>query len=206
MDPGSPPAATNTNGVSLRSANSAVFRPRHANNVRSVATSSSRHRPQLKKAHSWDKLYVSEMTNHTVRRIMPDWVVTTVAGTALNSGATNGTGPNASFCFPRHTAVDNAGNIYVADFRNYTIRKGWAAGTTPIISLDRVGPAHGQVSVAFHLVTGSTGSFTLLWANDAAGPWSPDGNALCTTNVPEVSYQFATPMVDPVRLFRVRTP
>src|SRR5262249_7594853 len=48
-------------------------------------------------------------------------LVSTVAGTA--PGSTDGTGAAARFNFPRSAAVDRAGNVYVADTSNDTIRK-----------------------------------------------------------------------------------
>ena len=72
-------------------------------------------------------LYVADFQNHTIRKITAvgaDWVVSTVAGLAGVSGSTDGTGGNARFTNPDGVAVDSAGNIYVADYGNHTIRKG----------------------------------------------------------------------------------
>jgi sugar lactone lactonase YvrE len=49
--------------------------------------------------------------------------VTTLAGLALVSGATNGTGTNAVFSDPAAIAVDASGNFFVADSQNHAIRK-----------------------------------------------------------------------------------
>jgi sugar lactone lactonase YvrE len=49
--------------------------------------------------------------------------VTTLAGQALVSGATNGTGTNAVFNDPAAIAVDATGNFFVADSQNHAIRK-----------------------------------------------------------------------------------
>jgi len=49
-------------------------------------------------------------------------VVTTVAGLAGNSGSSDGLGSVARFNYPSGVAVDSAGNIYVADTENHTIR------------------------------------------------------------------------------------
>jgi len=46
-----------------------------------------------------------------------------VAGSIGGSGNLNGTGPAARFDYAAGTAVDSAGNMYVADFTNYVIRK-----------------------------------------------------------------------------------
>lgn len=68
-------------------------------------------------------LYVADTLNSTIRKITPAGVVTTLAGSAMNMGATDGTGSDASFTMPRGVAVDGAGNVYVADTFNCTIRK-----------------------------------------------------------------------------------
>jgi prepilin-type N-terminal cleavage/methylation domain-containing protein len=51
------------------------------------------------------------------------YVVSTLAGTAGVTGATNGTGANASFNMPTALATDSAGNLYVADSGNNCIRE-----------------------------------------------------------------------------------
>jgi sugar lactone lactonase YvrE len=68
-------------------------------------------------------LYVTESGNHTIRKITPEGVVTTIAGRATFSGNTNGSGTNATFNVPRGIAVDSGGNLYVADSGNHRIRK-----------------------------------------------------------------------------------
>src|SRR5439155_1044303 len=72
--------------------------------------------------------YVADSHNSTIRKITPDGVVTTLAGTAGQNGSADGTGRVARFTLPSGVAVDNAGNIYVADTYNYTIRKITPAG------------------------------------------------------------------------------
>ncbi|PAW88952.1 MAG: hypothetical protein B9S26_10245, partial [Opitutia bacterium Tous-C4FEB] len=68
-------------------------------------------------------VYVADTANHTIRKITPGGVVTTLAGSAGSLGSTDGTGSAARFYQPRGVAVDVAGNVYVADWLNHTIRK-----------------------------------------------------------------------------------
>ena len=49
--------------------------------------------------------------------------MTTLAGLAGDSGSADGTGSAARFNYPVGVAVDSAGNLYVADAGNNTIRK-----------------------------------------------------------------------------------
>jgi len=112
-------------------------------------------------------LYVADANNNTIRKVTPvgtNWVVTTLAGSAGNSGSTDGTGTNALFNFPFGLAVDSVGNVYVADYGNYTIRKVTPAGvvTTLAGSAGNYGYADG---------TGTNAVFTVVRAVavDSAG-------------------------------------
>jgi sugar lactone lactonase YvrE len=67
-------------------------------------------------------VYVAEYGNNDIRKITSGGVVTTLAGQAGVTGATNATGTAASFNGPGGVAVDNLGNIYVADSGNNLIR------------------------------------------------------------------------------------
>ncbi len=74
---------------------------------------------------SGTNLFVADTGNHTIRKIdlAGGGVVTTLAGLAGTSGATDGTGNAARFNSPVGLTIDAAGNLYVAD-QNYTkIRK-----------------------------------------------------------------------------------
>ncbi len=79
-------------------------------------------------------VYVAEFANHTIRKVTPAGVVTTLAGSALQSGSTNGPGTAARFFNPTGVAVDNAGNVYVADTMNDMIRKIAVDGTVSTVA------------------------------------------------------------------------
>lgn len=68
---------------------------------------------------AWDgvgSLYVSDQNNYTIRKVVvATGAVTTVAGTAGISAATDGTGAAAHFSSPGALAYDGAGNLYVCD-------------------------------------------------------------------------------------------
>jgi len=69
-------------------------------------------------------VYVSDAYNDTIRKVTAEGVATTLAGVVGSRGSADGTGSEARFYSPSGVAVDNAGNIYVADAGNNTIRKG----------------------------------------------------------------------------------
>ena len=65
--------------------------------------------------------------NNTIRELKPvgaNWVVSTIAGLAGTTGTNDGTGTNAWFNNPITAfAMDSAGNLYVTDTGNATIRE-----------------------------------------------------------------------------------
>ena len=73
-------------------------------------------------------VFVADTLNNTLRRISPIGIVTTLAGVPGVSGATNGTGSAALFNRPSGLAIDSAGNLYLADTGNSTVRKITSAG------------------------------------------------------------------------------
>ncbi|WP_460505135.1 NHL repeat-containing protein [Hydrogenophaga soli] len=68
-------------------------------------------------------VYVADQCNDTIRKITPDGVVTTFAGSPGDPGSTDGVGSVARFRQPSGIAVDSGGTLYVADQYNSTIRK-----------------------------------------------------------------------------------
>ena len=68
-------------------------------------------------------LYVADTGNHTIRRITPAGMVSTLAGAAGMPGLADGGGMQARFNQPSGVAVDAARNVYVADTGNFLIRR-----------------------------------------------------------------------------------
>ncbi|MEK7676290.1 MAG: immunoglobulin domain-containing protein [Verrucomicrobiota bacterium] len=79
--------------------------------------------PQDVTVDSAGNVYVADTGNHTIRKVTPAGVVTTLAGLAGSVGSTDGTGSDARFHRPQGVAVDSTGNVYVADREINTIRK-----------------------------------------------------------------------------------
>ncbi|MDP4150782.1 MAG: NHL repeat-containing protein [Bacteroidota bacterium] len=80
-------------------------------------------------------VYVADTYNMRIRKITPGGVVTTMAGTG-GTAFQDGPGTVATFCYPFGIAVDTSGNVYVADSRNYRIRKINAAGIVTTLAGD----------------------------------------------------------------------
>ncbi|MHB8418028.1 MAG: NHL repeat-containing protein, partial [Myxococcales bacterium] len=69
-------------------------------------------------------LYVADSGNDAIRKVVvATGVVTTLAGSPPVFGSADGTGAAASFSLPNGLALDGAGNLYVADWGNDTVRK-----------------------------------------------------------------------------------
>jgi len=95
-------------------------------------------------------VYVADMSNDTIRKIAPDGKVTTLAGQAGQSGNADGPAASAQFDNPFAVAVDNDGNVFVADSANDTIRKITEAGQVATVAglSGYPGYADGNVSTA----------------------------------------------------------
>jgi hypothetical protein len=79
-------------------------------------------------------VYVADTNNNTIRKITPAGVVSTLAGAVGVEGYTDGNGAAARFARPTGIATDSAGNVYVADYGNYTIRKITPAGVVSTLA------------------------------------------------------------------------
>lgn len=73
-------------------------------------------------------LYVADEGNNRIRKITPDGMVTTLAGSGL-SGSTNGSATSARFSSPHGLCIDTSGNVYVAERLSNRIRKITPDGT-----------------------------------------------------------------------------
>jgi mono/diheme cytochrome c family protein/sugar lactone lactonase YvrE len=69
-------------------------------------------------------VYIADAHNHVIRKVDPQGVITTVAGTPGQRGFSGDGGPAtaAKFNLPEGISVDRSGNIYVADVLNNRIR------------------------------------------------------------------------------------
>ncbi len=70
-------------------------------------------------------LYVADLGNNSIRKIVPtgeNWVVATIAG-STTAGFGDGTGLNARFNMPNGIACAGEGIFYVPEFGNSTVRR-----------------------------------------------------------------------------------
>ena len=69
-------------------------------------------------------LFISVQGNQRIRQVDASRIITTVAGNGI-SGFSGDGGPatSASLAFPAGVAVDGTGNLFIADFENFRVRK-----------------------------------------------------------------------------------
>lgn len=67
-------------------------------------------------------LYISDGHNNSIRKVSPEGIVSTFAGTGL-AGFSDGQRLTSLFSNPAGIAIDQAGNIFIADRGNFRIRK-----------------------------------------------------------------------------------
>ena len=82
-----------------------------------------------------DNIYIAEAGNSIVRKISPSGIISTYAGTGTSVGSTGDGGPAtaALLAGPSGIAVDDTGNVYIADLGNSKVRKISVSGTITTI-------------------------------------------------------------------------
>ena len=99
------------------------------------ATNAQIYTPTGVAVDSKGNLYIADYQNHRVRMVTPGGTITTVAGNG-NQGYAGDGGPatSALLNYPAGVAVDSGGNLYIADWGNYVIRKVMTNGNIATIA------------------------------------------------------------------------
>ncbi len=119
-------------------------------------------------------LYIADTGNHRVRMVDLSGVITTVAGSGEQGFSGDGDpATSAELRFPRGVAVDDAGNLYIADFGNRRVRRvrsgvittvagsgeqGFSGDGGPATTAELNGPADVAVDDAGNLYIADTGN------------------------------------------------
>ena len=89
----------------------------------SKGTEASFNRPGGMAVDRTGNVFVADVFNHIIRKITPSGAVSTFAGNGHPGYLDNAKGLESSFHFPVDLTIDAAGNLFVADEGNNTIRK-----------------------------------------------------------------------------------
>jgi len=123
-------------------------------NANGTGTAAQFNNPTAVAVDSSGNILIADTGSHTIRKMTPGGVVTTIAGLTGFPGSQEGANP--LFRSPQGITTDAAGNIYVADTGNHTLRKISPSGQTTTIG----GSA---------LVSGSAEGTTLARFNQPVG-------------------------------------
>ena len=113
-------------------------------------------------------VYVADQDNSTIRKITPAGAVTTLAGSSV-TGNTDAPGAAARFLNPNGVAADSAGNVYVSDTLNSTIRKITPAGVvSTLVGMAGQGgfvpgPLPGRLGLPFGVSVSGTSLYITLY-------------------------------------------
>ncbi len=115
-------------------------------------------------------LYIADDANHTIRKVTPSGIISTIAGngTAGYSGD-GGAATAAELNYPYGAAVDGSGNLYIADDLNQRIRK---VGSCAL-------PHAASISGTDSLCPGFTTTFT---DTTTGGTWVSANPSIATVN------------------------
>jgi sugar lactone lactonase YvrE len=105
--------------------------------------------PSRVETDSQGNLYVTDTGNSVVRKISASGLVATLAGNGT-CGSADGRSTAAQFCNPKGVALDQWGNLWIADTGNHTVRRIDASGNVSTVagSPGVCGSANGRGDVA----------------------------------------------------------
>lgn len=148
--------------------------------------------PQTPVFDSHGNAYIADLSNHRVRKITPDGIVSTFAGST--AGYRNGVGTEAQFHTVQALCIDADDNIYVADWDNICIRKITPAGEVSLfagIPGGRGANDGPRLEATFetpgHMAFAPNGDmFVVDWANGRLRVINPEG--IVSTFVTGITY------------------
>jgi uncharacterized protein (TIGR03437 family) len=112
-------------------------------------------------------IFLADSSNQRIRRVAVNGIISTVAGTGVEGySGDGGSATAATLRFPVGLAIDNSGNLYIADAGNHVIRRVSASGT--ITTVVGTGAGAGTDQGTFSGDGGAATSAGLNTAEDVA--------------------------------------
>ncbi|MGV3774314.1 MAG: chitobiase/beta-hexosaminidase C-terminal domain-containing protein [Verrucomicrobiales bacterium] len=115
-------------------------------------------------------LVVADSGNQSIRFVTLSGVVSTLAGTNTATGMADGVGIEARFNFPAGIAADAAGNIYVADLGNNSVRKIDTANRVTTLSTAFFRPSGVAVAPDGRIFVADSGNHSIMVMTPPAAP------------------------------------
>jgi sugar lactone lactonase YvrE len=110
-------------------------------------------------------LYIADTDNWRIRKVSISGIITTVAGKGTEGFSGDGGAATSAELYPWGVALDPSGNLYIADGRNYRVRKVSTAGTVTTVAGKGTRGFSGDGGPATSAELGFTGGVAL----DSAG-------------------------------------
>jgi hypothetical protein len=160
-----------------------------------AATSASLSEPSRVAVDSSGNIYIADKNNQRIRKVTAaTGLITTVAGNgSYGFSGDGGAATSAKLAFPNGVAVDNSGNLYIADTGNQRIRHVLFSNTTtgPGVVTEPVDATTGTIPVGMTFSNVTQAGTTSL-TTSSAGPPPPAGFKLGN---PPVYYDLTTTAV-----------
>ena len=128
-------------------------------------------------------LFVLETSMHVIRRITPTAVVTSQLGEFLISGSADGPDHVARFNLPTGITRDAAGNLYIADSANFTIRKRMAVSSPVFTAQPQSVTVNSGQTATFSAQANATPAATFQWRKNGVNIPGATSSTLTIANV-----------------------
>ena len=133
--------------------------PRYFGGDGGEAATARLHAPSGIAVDSDGTYYIADTANNRVRKVTPDGVIGTLAGTGeAGSAGDNGAATAAQLNGPRSVAIDAQHNLYVADTGNNEVRKITPDGAITLVDAELNSPQYIAVDAAGSVYVADTGN------------------------------------------------
>lgn len=123
-----------------------------------IATSASLHAPTGVALDNSGNIYIADSLNHCIRKVSTEGLISTIAGNgSIGLSGDGGLATSAQLNTPSGVALDNSGNVYVADQNNNRIRKINTSGIISTVAGISSGYAGDGYDATFALINGPYG-------------------------------------------------